>query len=817
MSQEQPAQHERASLVRAIARIVGDVQGVGFRPYLYQLATRHGLRGSVANTPSGVELEVEGTRQAVVAFLADLPRCTPPLVDIAQIDSQFAQPVGHAAFVIAPSRHDGHRTARISPDVSVCDDCLREMFDPSDRRFLYPFINCTNCGPRYTIIGSVPYDRPATTMACFSMCAACQAEYDDPANRRFHAQPNACPECGPHVWLATTGSVDSRPPPRPHRTGPAEGDPIDQAAQLLARGAIIAIKGLGGFHLACDATSQEAVATLRRRKSREEKPLALMVPDLATAMRLCHIDAAGRQLLTSRQRPITLLPRRGDAVVAAAVAPGNSYLGLMLPYTPLHHRLLFLPDRRPRLVALVMTSGNRKDEPIAIGNREAIERLDGLADALLLHNRDILIRADDSVVRRDGARSVFLRRSRGYVPAPIFLAGPPAGPGRRAAVETAPSSADVGPILAVGAQQKNTIAISRGQSVFLSQHIGDLEGLESLEFLTQSVRHLQQILDIQPSIVAHDLHPDYLSTRFAQRLAAAQPSVRLLGVQHHHAHVAACMAEHALSGPVIGVALDGTGYGTDGTVWGGEILVADCHQFRRAARLRQVPLPGGEQAVRQPWRMALSYLDAVYGDQLWRLPIRWLDEIDCAAAEIVLRAARRHVNSPLTSSCGRLFDAVASLAGIRQTTSYEGQAAVELEMALDAEDPSPTTDAAAYRFAMDVHTADDLLVLDPQPMVRAVVDDLARQVPAAVISGRFHRGLVDILAQAVTQIAAQTDLREVVLSGGCFLNRTLTDGLVAALQAAGLAVFTHQCVPPGDGGIALGQILVARAITARRE
>ncbi len=796
--------------VRAIIQITGNVQGVGFRPFLYRLATEHGLRGSVANSSWGVDLEIEGPRRDVEAYLADIPRRQPPMAAITELNHRFTEPFGHPTFVIAESERDGHRTALISPDVTVCDDCLDELFDSNDRRYLYPFINCTNCGPRYTIINDVPYDRPATSMSCFTMCPECQTEYEDPTNRRFHAQANACPKCGPHVWLVdsrdvqTVGRISNS-----SRTewNSALQDPIEVAAQRLRDGAIVAVKGIGGFHLACDATNAQAVERLRQRKNREEKPFALMVPNLESARQFCLLDAGAESIIASRERPITLLPKRGDAPVADSVAPGNNDLGLMLPYAPLHHVLLFDESRRPRFRALVMTSGNFSDEPIAIGNREALQRLGGLADAFLLHDRDILIRADDSVVRCDSVGRIskpsgrfekpsyeitatIIRRSRGYVPAPLFL------------------DRSVGEVLAVGGHLKNTIAISRDKTVFLSQHIGDLENLESLEFLRQSVDHLERVLGIRPKIVAHDMHPDYLSTRFAQELV----DVQLVPVQHHHAHVAACMAEHGLEGPVIGVALDGTGYGTDGHVWGGEIMIADFGQFERVAHFQEVPMPGNEQAIKQPWRMALSYLNAAFGDEFWSLPNPFVQGLDRPTVELLLRAARQGVNSPLTSSCGRLFDAVAALVELHPTVSYEGQAAIGLEMAMESAfdaNKSALTSSAEARSGDEPTKQGRPMIIDTCTLIRSVVADIAAHVPVGVISRRFHEGLAHVLADMVRRVANESDIRVVALGGGCFQNRFLKKKLTESLSASHLSVFSPQDIPPNDGGLALGQIAIA--------
>ena len=812
---------QKTASIRAVVHIVGNVQGVGFRPFLFRLATDHGLCGVVSNSLSGVELEIEGPRCAVDLFLRDILRQHPPLATITELTHEFREPLGYPTFVIADSQADGDPTALVSPDVAVCEDCLDEVFDPTNHRYLYPFINCTNCGPRFTIVAEIPYDRPTTSMACFAMCSACQAEYDDPANRRFHAQPNACQACGPHVWLMDSphdkpdvGWISNPSESGAHSARKRDYDAIEQAVHLLQQGAIVAIKGLGGFHLACDATNSRAVETLRQRKRREEKPFALMVPDLVAARHLCHVLVAGERVINSPARPVTLMPRRPGTQIADAVARGNRDLGLMLPYTPLHYLLLLDHDRHPRFDALVMTSGNLSDEPIAIGNREALQRLGHIADAFLLHDRDILVRADDSVVRCDSTdtadistssaskqTTTMIRRSRGYAPAPVYL------------------ERDVGEVLAVGGHLKNTVAISRGKTVFLSQHIGDLENYEALEFLRESTAHLQRVLGIQPTVIAHDMHPDYLSTRCAQQLARDH-GVQLVSVQHHHAHVAACMAEHGLDGPIIGVVLDGTGYGTDGKVWGGEILIADCSSFERVAHFREVPLPGNERAIQQPWRMALSYLDAAFGESLWSLPIPFVRQLDRPTADLLLRAARQGVNSPLTSSCGRLFDAVAALIGLCQTNTYEGQAAIELEMAMKVNDASHALRSAGQTLPAEKEQLSGpysgfeesvcrSFVIDQIRLITAIVADVQAQIPPAVISRRFHLALVRSLADAVRCIADRNGVRQVVLSGGCFQNGFLQRELTVALDDLDLSVSSPRLVPPNDGGLALGQVLVA--------
>src|SRR5579872_6740488 len=640
--------------VRKQIAVSGIVQGVGFRPYVYRLANERQLSGSVRNTAAGVMIEVQGAGEAVDDFLARLPAQSPPLARITAVSVRDLPCNGDRRFEIVASRGQESVRTLISPDVAICADCLRELFDPADRRYKYPFINCTNCGPRFTIVRGIPYDRPLTSMAAFTMCPACQQEYEDPRSRRFHAQPNACWECGPQVEL-WDGSGERI----------AAEDPISAAAEQLKHGAVLAIKGLGGFHLAVDATAAAAVERLRERKGRVDKPFAVMVPGMEAA-EFCELDAGAREAVCSAQRPIVLLRKKDPCAIAAAVAPSNRELGLFLPYTPLHYLLL----AEGKFSALVMTSGNRSEEPIAIDNAEAVERLRGLPDFFLVHNRDILLRCDDSVVRVSGGGVRQMRRSRGYVPVPIFLAQ------------------DVPSVLAVGGELKNTICLTKGRHAFLSQHVGDLENLQAFQFFAEAVGHLEKVLEIQPQVVAHDLHPDYFSTRWA----LLQKGVPLVGVQHHHAHIASCMAENQLDGRVIGIALDGAGYGSDGCIWGGELLLADYSGFERAGHLEYVPMPGGEAAVREPWRMAVSYLHRHFGRAFLDLKIPFVQQLDPAKLKVLLTAMERNINSPLTSSCGRLFDAVAALAGIRQRVNYEAQAAIELEMAMDAGKNEPGYD-----------------------------------------------------------------------------------------------------------------------------
>lgn len=741
--------------------IEGVVQGVGFRPFVHSLARRLDLAGSVSNDGGGVTVEVEGTGAALERFLAALEREAPPLAQIERVTSSEVKPLGDRAFVIAPSRAGPERATLISPDVATCADCLRELFDPADRRFRHPFINCTNCGPRFTIIRDVPYDRAATTMAAFAMCADCAREYRDPADRRFHAQPVACPACGPQLVLLDAAGRRQ------------DGDAIPTAAQLIRAGRILAVKGLGGYHLAAAAADEAAVATLRARKQREEKPFAVMATDLAAAGRLADLGPGEERLLGSSRRPIVLARRRAHAAVAAAVAPGNRFLGIMLPYTPVHHLLM----RELGGGSIVLTSGNVSDEPIAYRDDEARERLGGIADGFLTHDRPIHIRTDDSVVRCVRGAPVPIRRSRGYAPQPIALA--------RALAR---------PVLACGAQLKNTVCLARGRHAFLSHHIGDLENPEALRSFREAIAHLRRLFDVRPEVVAHDLHPGYLSTRWA----LDQTGVALVPVQHHHAHVASCLADNGEDGPVIGVAFDGLGYGTDGTLWGGEFLLADLGGFTRAGHLAPVPMPGGTAAIREPWRMAAIYLERAFGGAPPALEVKRRHEDRWAA---VLGAARAGINAPLTSSAGRLFDAVAALLGVRDTVSYEGQAAIELEQLADPGEPGEYETALRDRPGGFEAPAGDL--------IRAVVEDLERRVPAPVIAARFHHGVCRMILDGCRLLRERSGHATVALSGGVFQNAIVLERTAARLEADGFRVLCHRQVPANDGGISLGQVAIA--------
>ncbi len=777
--------------VRRQIEVSGIVQGVGFRPYVYRLATGRRLGGTIRNTAAGVTIEIQGPAEVVQDFLEHLPAEAPPLARITSLavhevpcqprpiamqsgatQSNATQSNEDRDFQIVHSHEGEEVRTLISPDVAVCPDCLHELFDPDDRRYRYPFINCTNCGPRFTIIRDIPYDRPSTSMAMFRMCPACLAEYENPLDRRFHAQPNACWECGPRVelWDRAGQRIECR-------------DPIAEAVSRLHAGLVVAVKGLGGFHLAVDATNPAAVTLLRQRKGRVEKPFAIMVPDLQAAQEICELDETAATVLTSMQRPIVLVRKVSllngrFGMIPDEVAPFNRYLGIFLPYTPLHYLLL----REGKFKALVMTSGNLSEEPIAIDNREAIHRLSGLADHFLVHDRDIVLRCDDSVVRVAGGVTRQLRRSRGFVPVPVFLK------------DDQPS------VLAVGGELTNTICLTKGKHAFLSQHIGDLENIESYSFFHEAIRHLERILEIRPQIIAYDLHPDYFSTKWALQ----QGGMELFGVQHHHAHIASCMAENHLEGRVIGFALDGTGYGTDGHIWGGEVLVAGYENFERAAHFEYVRMPGGAAAIREPWRMAVSYLAHHFGPDFLNLNIPFVGQLNRANVDLLLRMMEQRVNSPLTSSCGRLFDAVAALVGIRQKVNYEAQAAIELEMAM-----ASSEDETGYPLAL-VPDGENWII-GTRPMFEALLEDLGRNLPAAAISRRFHNGLVDGFVQLATLLRKKTDLGRVCLSGGTFHNVYMAQRFEARLSDAGFEVFAQKEVPSGDGGLSLGQALVAAA------
>jgi hydrogenase maturation protein HypF len=727
----------------------GIVQGVGFRPFLYKLARELSLGGHVRNSSAGLTAEVEGDAAAVESFVRRAASEAPPLAWVQEVQTAELPATGEQEFAIGESQEVTGEFALISPDVATCEACLGDMADPGNRRFGYPFTNCTNCGPRYTIVEDIPYDRPNTTMSAFRMCAACQAEYEDPRDRRFHAQPNACPVCGPSLSA-----------------------PVEEAIRHLAEGRIVALKGLGGFHLACDARNEAAVALLRARKRRSDKPFALMCRDLEAVGRICSFSEVECALLAGPQRPIVVLPRRAGGGIPEAIAPGNRTLGIMLPYTPLHH-LLF---RGAPFDTLVMTSGNISEEPIVTRNDEARERLGGVADWFLVHDRDIFMRTDDSVARVYQGVPRVLRRSRGYAPQTVHL---------RAAMPE---------LLACGGELKNAFCLTKGNHAILSQHIGDLENYETLAFFEETLANLKKLFRVAPCAVVYDLHPQYLSTKFALRLEGLER----IGVQHHHAHIASCMAEHGLEGHLIGVAFDGTGYGTDGRIWGGEFLVAGYQDFERRAHFRYVPLAGGDTAVREPWRAALAYLLDTFGT----MPEDVLRAVPEARLRVVRQMIEREVNTVPTSSCGRLFDAVAALAGLRHEVTFEGQAAIELEGVVDP--------AEHGRYGFDIEQG-GVLQVDFRPAIGEIVRDLRGGAALSTIAARFHNTLAHTIAAVCLQLRAETGLGRVCLSGGTFQNFALLDRTLPLLRDAGFETFLHRAVPPNDGGIALGQAVIAAA------
>jgi hydrogenase maturation protein HypF len=834
----------------------GVVQGVGFRPFVYRLASEEQLAGFIGNDTDGVRIEIEGSAQSVENFLLRLQTEAPPLARIDSVVVREVEAVGALKFEIILSEVRGRVSTGIPADAATCPDCLRELLDPADRRYRYPFLNCTNCGPRYTITRRIPYDRPQTSMAKFPMCPACQAEYDDPLNRRFHAQPNACWQCGPKVWLVDGGDLQDGGKPgdgsvlkghgfrradEASETGgalasegslhspsfvaghdfsraakanketwalaPAEAhsddslefappslaicniDPVAQTIRLLAEGRIVAIKGIGGFHLSVDATNEEAVLRLRERKHRYGKPLAVMVRDLDAARAVCRLSPEEEALLTTPARPIVLARRRAAGKIAASVAPGIPWLGLFLPYAPLQH-LLFAGGR---ITALVMTSANLSEEPIAIDNEEAQQRLCGIADAFLLHDREILQRCDDSVMAIVDGAPQLMRRARGFVPLAVS-AGPQL-------------PLDAPPLLAVGGHLKNVFALASGRFVYQSQHLGDLENLTGLAFFRESLDHLMRTFEIEPQTVVHDLHPGYLSTAWAKEWAAER-GLPLIAVQHHHAHVAGCLAEHGIQAPVIGLALDGTGHGTDGKIWGGEVLIAGLAGFERFAHLEYVPLPGGEKAIREPWRVAFAALRAA-GIGLDEATA--LTGAGAAEARVLERMIERGVNAPLTSSLGRLFDAVAAVVLQRRVVDYEAQAAIELEGVAVDED-----DRLRWQGYVPELFEGRPLVLRTDGLWQTLINDLRHGLKRERISAAFHAGIAEGLIWAVSNARETTGIGQVVLSGGCMHNRRLARLLRKGLEEEGFEVFQHRAVSPGDGGLSYGQAVVATAQLAKQ-
>jgi len=749
-------------LFRKRIDIEGVVQGVGFRPFVHRIASQWGIAGWVLNDSRGVTVEAEGPIEALAGFLWALRSDIPPLASISAFEISDLPPTGDSGFAIRASVIGDRAQARIAADTYVCDDCRRELFDPADRRYRYPFINCTNCGPRYSIVTGVPYDRPLTTMADFVMCPACQAEYDDPSSRRFHAQPNACPECGPRLRLLTAAG-DELP----------ASDPVAVAVDLLKQGRIVAIKGLGGYHLVVDAENNAAVRELRRRKVRDEKPFALMSYDTEQVVAYTRTEPEELRLLAGVERPIVLLRQKTDTPISPLVAPSNRFFGVMLPYTPLQELLL-----KDNFLALVMTSGNLSDEPIAFEDSEALRRLAAIADYFLVHDRRIHTRVDDSIARVFFGKAMLLRRSRGYVPQTISLA------------QDGPA------VLAVGAELKNTVCVCRGDQACVGQHIGDLKNDEVYGAFCRTIDNLQQVLEVKPEAVAHDLHPDFQSTRHA----LAMTGIRKIAVQHHHAHLASCLAENGETGPAIGVIFDGLGLGSDGSIWGGEFLLGDLQDFKRLGHLALAGMPGGDMAVREPKRMAFSYLQATYGGEMPALPL--LQRLSGEEQQTFRLMLEKGLNTPQTSSCGRLFDAVAVLCGLRDIVSYEGQAAFELEQIASA------GETGRYPFII---TEGEPFIVDWRPLLQALCADLLSGVEISLVSARFHNTMSDIVVAGCRRCAEAHEVRTVALSGGVFQNALLVEGVLPRLRDAGFTVLTHAQVPPNDGGISLGQAAVARA------
>jgi len=746
-------------IVRKKITVQGIVQGVGFRPFIYNLADKYELTGFVLNTTQGVIIEAEGSEQNLRTFVDNIKLNSPPLAVIIKVFSKSIKLQNSTNFEIKQSLPDAETSTLISPDIAVCYDCLAELFNPDDRRYRYPFINCTNCGPRYTIIDNIPYDRPFTAMKNFKMCRDCQIEYDDPHNRRFHAQPNACSKCGPQLQLFDKNQNLLN-----------EDDEITTVQNFLKDGKIIAIKGLGGFHLAADATNNKIVNKLRRLKGRDKKPFATMVRNLEIAKKYCSISEKESEALLLPQAPIVLLKKLAKSGIADSVAPGNNFLGIMLPYSPLHH-ILFTDFECP----LIMTSANISDEPICIDIAEAFTKLKNVADYFLSYNRDIYLRSDDSVGIVLDNKFRHIRRSRGFVPQPIIVKS--AGP----------------TILAVGGDLKNTICLLRENKAILSQHIGDLKNIEAYDFFKKTITHLQRIFKIEPELIVHDLHPQYFSTQWSKN----QSIIETLGAQHHHAHLASGIAENKLTEPVIGIIMDGTGYGTDGTIWGGEFLIGDYTEFDRFAHFEQLQLPGADAAIKAPWRTAVSYLYKTYGKVLPELPF-----LENHNVSQIIEMVEKNINSPLTSSCGRLFDAIAAMSGGRQIIQYEAQAAIELMQAFSNMDVRP--------FSFEIQEINGKYEILVQPIIRSLVRSIQNNESFTKISNRFHKTLVQIFAEIVSDAKVATGINQVILSGGVFQNRVLFEQTILALEKASFKVYTHSQVPTNDGGISLGQAMIGR-------
>lgn len=785
--------------------ITGVVQGVGFRPFLYNLARKYNLTGFCLNDSHGVLIEVQG--KMVDKFVQEIQSFPPALSRIESMRTQtLVNNTSYQDFTIRESISDTRNFTLISPDIAICSNCLKELLDPLDRRYRYPFINCTNCGPRYSVIQDIPYDRSMTTMASFHLCKACEEEYHDPANRRFHAQPNACSECGPQVWLLSGRDLQASISDLTLKTQTNQ-TVLKKAAMLLKEGAILAIKGLGGFHLACDATNHDAVTNLRERKRRPNKPFALMAQDLESVKTFCTFTEEERLLLEGSVRPIVILEKKIPHLISEAVAPHNKYFGVMLPYTPLHYLLFSFPELK--FTALVMTSGNLADEPIVTSNKEAVEKLSSLADDFLFHDRDIFMRVDDSIVRsnrpavttrsesqvsdtghefRDSQpRIQVLRRSRGLVP------------------ETLDVGEETEEILACGAELKNTFCLTKGTKTILSQHIGDLGNYESLAFFKQTLENLKKLFRINPAIVAHDLHPDYMSTGFALQYAREMniPPEKIFAVQHHHAHIVSCMAEHGLEDTVIGVAFDGTGYGTDGNIWGGEFFLASRENFTRKAHLRYLPMPGGDTAIQEPWRMAVASLYHAYGNDMFEVAPFFVKRFRAKDIHTIISMIKKGINSPKTSSAGRLFDAISSLLEIRDVITFEGEAAIALEMTADAGNKQSPP---AYPFHI---IQEEPIAIEVKPLIQSIVGDLKAGVRKGIISTKFHTTLAVIILEVANILRRNTGIQDIIITGGVFQNKLLLRLTETFLQKEGFHVWSNERIPTHDGGISLGQAVIA--------
>jgi hydrogenase maturation protein HypF len=760
------ADSDKIELARISAK--GVVQGVGFRPFIYGLAKKYRLHGWVCNTSEDVKIEVEGERASLDSFISAIAQEAPPLARIEDLSVSFDNPAGYTGFEIRGSEAQPGKYQLVSPDIATCNPCIDDVFTPGNRRCHYPFTNCTNCGPRFTIIKDIPYDRPLTTMSSFKLCPDCLREYDDPLDRRFHAQPNACPACGPRLEL-----TDNKGKPV------GCSDIISKTAEFLREGRIVAIKGLGGFLLACNAENAEAVTLLRRRKRRPSKPFAVMLNDIEEVRKHCIVSAIEEKLLSSPQAPIVLLGWDGSSTICRETAPGLKYLGVMLPYTPLHHLLL-----RETGLPLVMTSGNVSEEPIAGQNSEALSSLGDIADYFILHDRDIHSTYDDSVAMVFAREPVLIRRARGYAPFPIHF------------TFTAPQ------ILACGAGEKNTFCLTRDNHAFVSQHIGDIENIETMEHYERTVELYKQLFRIDPEIIAYDMHPEYLPTRYALG-QVEKHGLKPVAIQHHYAHIASCLADNGKEGPVIGVAFDGTGYGTDGRIWGGEFLVADYQGFTRAGQLQYLPLPGGALAIKKPYRTALGYILALLGERALDNRLGFLGKIDAAERDLVHRQVEANLNSPLTSSMGRLFDAVSAMAGIRSAIDYEAQAAIEMEMTAYR----ASGEAGSYPFSLTGDDGYTSILL--HELVATVLDDLLRGCDSSTVAMKFHNTVAGMAHDVCMKIRLDSGLNTVALSGGCFQNRLLLTKVTGLLNKSGFDVLTHKNVPANDGGISLGQAVIA--------